>query len=295
MASTLTVDKIKGGTSGVAFTLPTADGLSGQLLKTDGLATLSWATDIDTGITSVAADTTPQLGGMLDVNGKAIGDGTLELLKFSETASAVNELTIANAATGNAPVLSATGGDTNIDITLTPKGTGDVNLSADTVQVGDNNVDATITTQGTGDLILNTNSGTNAGNITLADGVNGNITITPNGTGEVSLTRPEIKDYSETVQSISGSFTVNTATLNSGNVIHHTGGTITFDTPSATYAGVSCTVICQAAPTISGTNVIWASGTPPSPSGVCVYTFFMGITSGSTYKWFGVEAGIDFA
>jgi hypothetical protein len=66
---------------------------------------------------------------MLDVNGKAIGDGTLELLKFSETASAVNEFTVANSATGNAPVLSATGGDTNIDITLTPKGTGSINIS----------------------------------------------------------------------------------------------------------------------------------------------------------------------
>jgi hypothetical protein len=29
---------------------------------------------------------------MLDVNGQAIGDGTLELVKFAETASAVNEL-----------------------------------------------------------------------------------------------------------------------------------------------------------------------------------------------------------
>ena len=38
------------------------------------------------------------------------------------------------------------------------------------VQVGDNNADATITTQGTGDLILNTNNGTNAGTITIADG-----------------------------------------------------------------------------------------------------------------------------
>jgi hypothetical protein len=49
-----------------------------------------------------------------------------ELLKVSPTASAVNELTIANAATGSSPTLSASGGDTNIDINLTPKGTGNV-------------------------------------------------------------------------------------------------------------------------------------------------------------------------
>jgi len=76
------------------------------------------------GITAVVDDTTPQLGGQLDVNGNAIGDGTLELLKFTETASAVNEFTITNNATGNNPILSATGDDTNIGIDLTTKGTG---------------------------------------------------------------------------------------------------------------------------------------------------------------------------
>jgi hypothetical protein len=52
-----------------------------------------------------------------------------ELVKVSATASAVNELTITNAATANAPQLSATGGDTNIDLKLTPKGTGRVVLN----------------------------------------------------------------------------------------------------------------------------------------------------------------------
>lgn len=47
-----------------------------------------------------------------------------EVIKTPATASAVNEITVTNAATGNAPVISATGGDSNIDLTLTPKGTG---------------------------------------------------------------------------------------------------------------------------------------------------------------------------
>jgi len=71
MASKIVVDQIQ-ATSGVAFTLPTADGSAGQLLKTNGSAVLSWATDVDTGITSVAADTSPQLGGFLDCNGNYI-------------------------------------------------------------------------------------------------------------------------------------------------------------------------------------------------------------------------------
>ena len=75
-------------------------------------------------VADLVNDTTPQLGGQLDVNGNAIGDGTNELLKFVETGSAVNEFTITNNATGNNPILSATGDDTNIGIDITTKGTG---------------------------------------------------------------------------------------------------------------------------------------------------------------------------
>ena len=85
---------------------------------------------IDSAVASdLVNDTSPQLGGMLDVNGNAIGDGTLELLKFSETASAVNEFTIANASTGNNPVLSATGGDTNVGLEFTAKGNGTIKFN----------------------------------------------------------------------------------------------------------------------------------------------------------------------
>ena len=74
-------------------------------------------------VTDLVNDTTPQLGGMLDVNGFAIGDGTLELIKFVETASAINELTIGNNSIGLGPTISATGDDTDIAINLSPKGT----------------------------------------------------------------------------------------------------------------------------------------------------------------------------
>ena len=56
--------------------------------------------------------------------------GGNELFKLTATGSAVNEFTVANAATGGAPTISATGGDSNIDITITPKGTGEVNIAA---------------------------------------------------------------------------------------------------------------------------------------------------------------------
>ena len=76
---------------------------------------------------------------------------------------------------------------TNQNIVISPEGTGDVSLIADTVNIGDLNADATITTRGTGDLTINTNSGTDSGSIVLADAANGNISLTPNGTGVVQI------------------------------------------------------------------------------------------------------------
>jgi hypothetical protein len=113
--------------------------------------TSSNTVDVSDSSSDVVGDTTPQLGGDLDVNGNDI------------------------VSTSNA------------DIDIIPNGTGDVNLGADTVQIGDNNANATLTTQGTGDLILNTNNGTNAGNITLEDGANGHIQFTTNGTGAIKF------------------------------------------------------------------------------------------------------------
>jgi hypothetical protein len=83
-------------------------------------------------------DTTPQLGGNLDANGSNIlidngnfiGDESgNEQIKFATTASAVNEVSVTNAATTNPPAISATGGDTNIDLNLTPKGIGRVTFN----------------------------------------------------------------------------------------------------------------------------------------------------------------------
>lgn len=51
-------------------------------------------------------------------------DSGNEWLKQTSTASAVNEVTLANAATGTSPSLTATGNDSNVDIKLIGKGTG---------------------------------------------------------------------------------------------------------------------------------------------------------------------------
>jgi hypothetical protein len=61
--------------------------------------------------------TSPKIGTKIDdTNGN-------ELINLTATSSAVNEFTLANAATGNGPILSSTG-ETNVDININPKGTG---------------------------------------------------------------------------------------------------------------------------------------------------------------------------
>jgi len=141
--------------------------------------------------------TSPKIGtSILDTNGN-------ELALLTATGSAVNEFTIANAATGAGPTLSSTGGDSNIDINITPKGTGDVVLAGDTVKVGDSGAAATLTSNGAGaltvttggaaDLVLSTNSGTDSGTITITDAADGNINIAPNGNGVAQVGGSAIK------------------------------------------------------------------------------------------------------
>ena len=164
--------------SGDSFTFA-ADDKGDQLVfatANDGtnpdIATLSFGDVTLTGTQTLTNKTltSPKIGtSILDTNGN-------ELTKVTATSSAVNEFTIANAATGNDPTLSATGDDSNIDIAIKPKGTGET-------VVGTGAANATITSSGAHDLILDTNSGTNSGTITITDGSNGDITISPNGTG----------------------------------------------------------------------------------------------------------------
>lgn len=86
---------------------------------------------VDSNIGELSNDFAPTLAANLSTNAKniivastygIIDENANEQIKFSTTASATNEITIANAAAGSSPVISATGGDTNVGLTLTPKG-----------------------------------------------------------------------------------------------------------------------------------------------------------------------------
>ena len=68
----------------------------------------------------------------------ADANGNEEII-FTTTASAVNEITLANSATGGSPSITASGGDSNVSLQLSPKGTGVVfgNLETFAIAISD--------------------------------------------------------------------------------------------------------------------------------------------------------------
>jgi len=78
------------------------------------------------------------------------GAGQLEMVRISQTSSAVNYLNLTGAPTGNAPSVSAFGTDTNIDLSLVATGTGNI-TTANPVRITNANVS---TSTNTGALIV---------------------------------------------------------------------------------------------------------------------------------------------
>ena len=111
---TLTTPTIASITNGGTVTIPS------------GADTLVARTSTDT-LTNKTLTTptinSPRIGTLInDANGA-------EIIKLTATTSAQNEITIANAAGSNAPSITATGVATDINLDLTAKGTGSINLS----------------------------------------------------------------------------------------------------------------------------------------------------------------------
>ena len=113
-SNTITLDLSEGTLTGTTAEFNTA--------LSDG----SFATLAGTETLSNKTLTAPKFadGGFIaDANGN-------ELILLQTETSAVNELEITNAATGNAVQIATTGGDTNIDLKISPKGTGVVDVDS---------------------------------------------------------------------------------------------------------------------------------------------------------------------
>jgi hypothetical protein len=97
-----------------------------KMVYFDGVATNTGVYDIGMGDVTLTGTqtltnktlTSPKIGtSILDTNG-------LQLALLTATGSAVNEITLANAASGSNPTLTASGDDSNIGISLATKGSG---------------------------------------------------------------------------------------------------------------------------------------------------------------------------
>jgi len=123
-------------TTDVTGTLPVANGGTGitslgtgvaTFLGTPSSANLLAAVTDETGTGALVFGTSPTLAtptittAINDTNGN-------ELIKFTSVASAVNDITVANAASGNNPSIAVTGGGANISLPIDAKGTGRVIL-----------------------------------------------------------------------------------------------------------------------------------------------------------------------
>ena len=161
-------------------------GTSGQVLSSTGTG-VQWV-NASSGSGTVTSVGVSGANGIGVTNSPITTSGTIALSLGAITPTSISTGTgtfsgdVEFAASIKSPVAS------NSPVIIAPDGTGDVHLNADSVRIGDNNTDATLVTRGTGDLLLTTNEGSAVeGVIRIYDGANGNITLTPNGTGQVQV------------------------------------------------------------------------------------------------------------
>ena len=151
---TLTTPVIASISNSGTMTVPTG---GGTLATIGGTQTFTNKT-----LTSPILNTAKIGTSLNDVNGN-------ELIKVTATGSAVNELTIANGASTTGPTLSATGGGANLNIIMTPKGTGAVEVNKAAYTSAEITVDGDASDTATY-IICNKNSG-------LAVGLNDGTTV----------------------------------------------------------------------------------------------------------------------
>tara|TARA_R100000951_G_scaffold58569_2_gene49226 strand:- start:593 stop:2659 length:2067 start_codon:yes stop_codon:yes gene_type:complete len=158
VGSTLNIPQYSGGGGGsgtVTSITPAADSGTGTAITTSGTFTYTGGT----GVTTSVSGTTVTINA--DNNGTVDGTGALQQVAVWSDADTI-------------------GGSTNLTFTGTA-------LYTPTLRTG-----GSVTTLGATDLTIDTNEGTNTGSIVIEDGVNGQISINPNGLGTIKLDGVEL-------------------------------------------------------------------------------------------------------
>ena len=200
-----------------------------------GLTTTATGTVLtlnDTNLNSTVSIRIPTSKGIDDDSGN-------EFLKFTKTASAVNEFTIINSATGNAPEIQATGGDTNIDLKITPKGSGKINLDGIKFPNADGSANQALVTDGSGSLSFATIATFNTPLAIVGNATAGSEIRLPedtdNGSNYVALKAPNTIASNLTLTLPSADGTANQLLKTDGS------GNLSFVTPSAGFSGATTT------------------------------------------------------
>jgi hypothetical protein len=156
-------------------------------------------------IEAVVDDTTPQLGGDLDVNGNSI--------------------------------VSVSNGD----ITLAPNGTGLVLVSSEGIEIDTTSEFGAFVGSAAGVNMMVTTGSESSPFINLIDGVNGQINIIPDGTGATSVKNIRYNETQHSLGTTSGTIAPNAA---NGNVQTITlNGNLTLNAFTSPLAGQSLTLI----------------------------------------------------
>ena len=183
-------------TSEVEFgglTFPTTDGTNGQVLTTDGAGNLTFTSAAGGGLANLVEDTTPQLGGNLDVNDNLIlnATGTVKL-----QAGTADYVTIVNSAGADRIRFSDVGGVAALgwyhQFGDSASNRGVVNLMGSTSGFSGTGALRIFDEDSTAHVEL-TVPATLSGNFALtlpgADGTNGQV-LTTDGSGNLSFTTP---------------------------------------------------------------------------------------------------------